>query len=349
MRLDRLRAELERADAATFLVSDPVNVAYLTGFRSSNAALLVSADRALVLTDGRYVDEARALAGVEAVESARDLTAFLGEELARLAEPPVAFEAASVTVAAHEAIARSGVELRATVGVVERLRARKDEAELEAVRRAATITNRAYERLADEALVGRTEAEIAWWLTTVLHEEGADDLAFPTIVASGPNAARPHHRPGDRMIGPRETVIVDLGAALDGYASDCTRTFATAQLPPDLAEGYRVCRDAQEAALAAVRAGAEAREVDAVARARIADAGHRVLHGLGHGVGLVVHELPRLSDTSDETLAAGHVVTVEPGVYLPGRGGVRIEDLVVVTESDPEVLTSFPKELIALA
>jgi Xaa-Pro aminopeptidase len=349
MRLDRLRAELERAGARAFLVSNPVNVAYLTGFRSSNAALLVGVDRAALLTDGRYIDEAGALAGVEAVESARDIPTFLGEELARLAEPPVAFEAGFVTVAAHQALARSGVELRATLGVVEELRARKDDVEIDAIRRATAITNRAYERLAQEPLVGRSEAEIAWWLASVLHDEGADDVAFPAIVASGPNAARPHHHTGERTIGAGETVIVDLGAALDGYASDCTRTFATGELPPDLAEAYALCGDAQAAGLAAVRAGARARDVDAVARRRIAQAGHRVLHGLGHGVGLAVHELPRLADTSGETLAPGHVVTVEPGVYLSGRGGVRIEDLVVVTDAEPEVLTTFPKELVTLA
>jgi Xaa-Pro aminopeptidase len=349
VRLERLRAELKRADVRTFLVSDPVNVAYLTGFRSSNAALLVSADGALVLTDGRYIDEARALRGLAPVESVRDIPSFLGEELARLAEPPVAFEGAFVTVAAHEALARSGVELRPTRGVVEGLRARKDEAEIEAIRRAAAVTTRAYERLALEGLVGRSEAEVAWRLANVLHEEGADGVAFPTIVAAGPNAARPHHHPGEREIGEDETVIVDMGAALAGYASDCTRTFATGALPADLAEAYDVCRDAQEAALAVARAGVSAREVDAVARTRIEDAGYRVLHGLGHGVGLRVHELPRLSDTSDDTLALGQVVTVEPGVYLPDRGGVRIEDLVVVTDAEPQIVTPFTKDLVRLA
>ena len=348
-RLDRLRAELEPVGAMTFLVSSPVNVEYLTGFRSSNAAVLVSENRTVVLTDGRYLDAAQALEGVDAVESSRDLGSFLAQELGNLAEPPVAFEAGHVTVAAHEVIARSGVELRATSGTVERLRARKDAAELETIRRAASITNRAYERLAADRLSGRTEGEVAWWLANVLHEEGADDLAFPSIVASGPNAARPHHHPGERTIGAGETVIVDMGASLGGYASDCTRTLATGTLPPELADAYEVCREAQEAALHAVRAGASAREVDAVARSIVADAGHRVLHGLGHGVGLVVHELPRLSDTSDETLDSGQVVTVEPGVYLAERGGVRIEDLVIVTDGEPEILTGFTKELVTVA
>jgi Xaa-Pro aminopeptidase len=347
-RLQRLRAELDGLGASTFLVSNPTNVRYLSGFRSSNAALLAGADRVFLLTDGRYLDAARELSDVEVVEAARDLNAFLGQELGGLAEPPVAFEAGFVTVAARDAIAQSGVELVPSLGVVERLRAVKDEGELDAIRRAAAITNRAYERLAGERVVGTTEAELAWRLGDVLHEEGADDLAFPAIVASGPNSARPHHHPGERVVEAGETLIVDMGAALGGYASDCTRTFATGELPRELVGAYELCREAQATALEAVRPGAAARDVDAVARTRIAEAGHEVLHGLGHAVGLVVHEEPRLSDTADGTLAAGNVVTVEPGVYLPGRGGVRIEDLVVVTDDGPEILTSYTKELVTL-
>ena len=347
-RLDRLRAELEGVGARTFLVSNPVNVEYLTGFRSSNVALLVDADRVLVVTDGRYVDAAGALEGVEVVESARDIATFLGGELGNLTDEPVAFEAGYVTVAAYEALGRSGVELSPTSGVVERFRSVKDAEEIDTIRRAAAVTNRAYERLAREGFVGRTESELAWLLANVLHEEGGDDLAFPTIVASGTNAALPHHHPGERRIGAGETVIVDMGAALGGYASDCTRTFATGELPQGLAEAYEVCREAQAAALEAVRSGASARDVDAVARTAIEGAGHPVLHGLGHGVGLVVHELPRLSDTSEDTLEAGQVVTVEPGVYVSGKGGVRIEDLVVVTDGEPEILTSFVKDLVTV-
>ena len=347
-RVERLRAALGELGATTYLVSSPTNVTYLTGFRSSNAALLVDAARVLLLTDGRYLDAARQVEGVEVVEAARDVNAFLGLELARLAEPPVAFEAGFVTVAARDAIAESGVELVPTVGVVEELRAVKDEGELDTIRHAAAVTNRAYERLAGEAIVGRTEADLAWWLATALREEGGDDLAFPAIVASGPNSARPHHHPGKRVIEAGETVIVDMGAELDGYASDCTRTFATGELPAELTDAYELCREAQAAALQAVRPGASARDVDAVARTRIADAGHEVLHGLGHAVGLAVHETPRLADTSDDTLEAGNVVTVEPGVYLPGCGGVRIEDLVIVADDGPEVLTSFTKELVTL-
>jgi Xaa-Pro aminopeptidase len=173
-------------------------------------------------------------------------------------------------------------------------------------------------------------------------------LAFDVTIASGPNAALPHHHPGDREIGPGETVIVDAGARVDGYCSDCTRTFATGPLPEELRRAYAACRSAQETALAEVHAGADARGLDDIARREIEDAGFEVLHGLGHGVGLEVHELPVLRQTAEDALEPANVVTVEPGVYLAGLGGVRIEDLVVVTENGAEVLTPFTKELLTL-
>jgi Xaa-Pro aminopeptidase len=347
-RVDALRAELETVGAATFLVSTPVNVEYLTGFASSNAAVLVSRDRLVLLTDGRYIEAARSLDGYEVVEADRELAGWLGRRLPDLADPPVAFESDRVTYAAYESFAASGADLRPAAGVVERLRAVKHDDELQAIRHAAAVTARAYDRLAETTLTGRSEREVAWWMERTLREEGADALAFPVIVASGPNAAVPHHHSSDRPIGPNETVMVDAGAVLDRYASDCTRTFATGTLPDDLAAAYDLCRRTQEKALGAVKPGADCRLLDANARAEIDAAGHDVMHGLGHGVGLEVHELPVLRPTASGALAARHVVTVEPGVYLPGRGGVRIEDLVIVSENGPEVLTPFTKELVAL-
>jgi Xaa-Pro aminopeptidase len=348
-RIERLRAELERLGARSFLVSNPVNVRYLTGFTSSNAALLIAPDALRLATDGRYVEAARTVAGVEVVGAERDILGDLGRRLGKLLEGPVAFEADHVTVAGHEALAADGTDLVPSRGVVLALRAVKDAEELDAIRRAARIAEEAYRRLAGEPVVGRTEADLAWAMETFLHEEGAEAPAFPTIVASGPNAALPHHHPGERRVGPGETVIVDAGARIDGYCSDCTRTFATGPLPDDLRQAYALCRTAQEKGLAAVRAGASGAETDALARAVIEEAALApVQHGLGHGVGLEVHELPVLRPTSGDTLAAGNVVTVEPGVYLSGRGGVRIEDLVIVTEDGPEVLTAFTKDLLTL-
>jgi Xaa-Pro aminopeptidase len=348
-RIGKLRDELDRAEAATFLVSDPVNVGYLTGFDSSNAIALVSVEGVRVLTDGRYIEAARGLGGVEAVRAERELAPWLGEHLDELAEPPVVFEADHLTVAEHEGIARSGLPLVATNGVVKRLRAVKDEEELDAIRRAAGILMDAFDRLAGEDIVGRTEAELAWWLERTIREEGAHALAFDVIVASGPNASVPHHHPGPRTVERGETVIVDAGARIDGYCSDCTRTFATGPLPEELQRAYAVCRAAQEEALEAVRAGEAARDLDAIARRTIEASGMGdVLHGLGHGVGREIHEAPRLADTSQETVEAGNVVTVEPGVYVAGRGGVRIEDLVIVTDDGAEVLTPFTKDLLIL-
>lgn len=348
-RVERLRAETERLGARSFLVTNPVNVRYLTGFESSNAAVLARADATLLVTDGRYQEAARKIEGVELVTADRSLLDDLGSRLSELGEGPVAFEADHVTVAGHEALAADGTELVPAKGVVSRLRSVKDEEELDAIRRAARIADEAYQRLARERFVGRTEAELAWTMTRFLYEEGADAPAFPTIVASGPNAALPHHHPGERRVEEGETVIVDAGARVDGYRSDCTRTFATGPLPDDLRRGYAVCRSTQEHALAAVRAGAAAKEVDAAARAEIEESGVApVLHGLGHGVGLEVHELPVFRPTSTDTLERGHVVTVEPGVYLAGRGGVRIEDLAVVGETGPEVLSAFTKDLLTL-
>jgi Xaa-Pro aminopeptidase len=348
-RIERLRAELGDLGARTFLVTNSVNVRYLTGFDSSNAALLVSGDRLMVATDGRYVEAARDLHGVEVHAADRDVLAWLGGRLGELADGPVAFEADTVTVAGHEALSANGARLLPASGTVLGLRSVKDEGELEAIRRAGRITTAAYERLAGEPLVGRTEAAVAWWMEQALRDEGADALAFPVIVASGPNSALPHHHPGEREIGAGETVIVDAGAIAAGYCADCTRTFATGPLPDKLRQAYALCRSAQESALAAVRPGATARELDAIARTEIEESGLApVVHGLGHGVGLEVHELPVLRPTSTDVLAAGNVVTVEPGVYLAGTGGVRIEDLVVVGREGPEVLTTFTKDLVTL-
>jgi Xaa-Pro aminopeptidase len=343
-RIDRLREGLDEP----FLVTNGDNVRYLAGFASSNAALLVERERVRLFTDFRYAEAARAVEGVEFVETKRSLLA----DLAELLEGRIAFEADDLRYSGHETLAGGGLDLVPRRNVVEVLRAVKDEDELGAIRRAARITNEAYARLSEEPFVGRTERELAWRLEELFHDLGADRIAFAIIVAAGPNGARPHADPGDRTIERGVTVVVDAGCVVDGYSSDCTRTFATGELPRELERAYSVCLEAQEAAVAAVRAGANARAVDAVARERIAEAGlgDAFGHGLGHGVGLLVHEAPRLSPLSaeDETLAAGNVVTVEPGIYLEGLGGVRIEDLVVVGEDGSEVLTAFPKQLVTV-
>jgi Xaa-Pro aminopeptidase len=348
-RIDRLRDETRALGARSFLVTNPVNVRYLSGFASSNAALIVRPDAVLLATDGRYQEAARTVPDVEFVAAHRSLLADLGPRLSEVAEAPVAFEADHVTVAGREALSADGMTLLPAKGLLQRLRAVKDSGELEAIRRAARVTDAAYKRVAGESFVGRTERDLAWRMEVLLHEEGAEEPAFPVIVASGPNAALPHHHPGERTIEPGETVVIDAGAQIGGYCSDCTRTFATGALPADLQQAYELCRSAQETSLAAVRPGASGRDVDGIARSAIEESGLApVLHGLGHGVGLEVHEAPVLRLESTDTLAAGNVVTVEPGVYVAGLGGVRIEDLVVVTDKGPEVLSPFTKELLTL-
>jgi Xaa-Pro aminopeptidase len=345
-RIELLRRELDDVGAASFLVSNPVNVRYLTGFESSNAFALVKRDAVLLLTDGRYIEAARAVEGGEALLVDREFEAGLARTLLDVGEPPVAFEADHLTYARYQAL--TGLDLVPAARTIQALRAVKEPEELEEIRRAAGILNLVYERLAGESLVGRREAEVAWWIEQTMREEGADALAFDIAVASGPNAAQPHHHPGARRIEAGETVVVDAGAKVDGYCSDCTRTFATGPLPAELQRAYAVCRSAQESALVEVGAGAEARGLDEIARGEIEEAGFEVLHGLGHGVGLEVHELPVMRPTASGALEAGNVVTVEPGVYLPGLGGVRIEDLAIVTDNGAEVLTPFTKDLLTL-
>ena len=316
---------------------------YLTGFESTNAALLVDSDRAVLFSDFRYAERARAVEGVEFEETKR----YIYSDLPALLPPRVAFEADAMTYANYDELRRGGLELEPRRGLVESLRIVKEPEELDAIRRAAAVTNRAYELLVEEHFSGRTEKALAWRLEQLLRECGGDGLAFPVDIAAGPTAASPHAVSGDRVVQEGDLVLVDAGAVVDGYCSDCTRTFAVGEVSDSLREAYELVRRAQEAGLDAVRPGVSGRDADAAARAVIADAGYgeNFGHGLGHGLGLLVHEAPALRPESTEVLAAGHVVTVEPGIYLSGVAGVRIEDLVVVTDDGCEVLTAFPKEL----
>ena len=330
------------------LVTYGVNVRYLTGFDSSNCAVLVEpGDEATLFTDFRYAEAARAVVGVTFVETRRDVIGALAE---RLAGQRIAFEASRVSYAQWQTLREGGVDLTPTQGMVERLRAVKDADELAALRRASAISDRVYEALAAERFTGGTERELAWSIEQAFHEQGADALSFASIVASGLNGAKPHHRAGGDVIRAGTLVTVDAGCVVGGYCSDCTRTFATGQISEELTNVYRLVSRAQLDGLAAVRAGAVARDVDAASRVEVeaAGLGHAYGHGLGHGVGLEVHEAPTLRAESDDTLAAGNVVTVEPGLYLSGVGGCRIEDLVVVTDDGCEILTRFTKEIVTV-
>jgi Xaa-Pro aminopeptidase len=338
-RIDRLRERLEEP----LLVTNLVNVRYLCGFDSSNAALLVEPDRVRLFTDFRYIEEARAVPDVEPVQTKRALIAELAETLVGR----VGFETV-LPYAQYEALAGGGLELVPRSGIVEAMRAVKDETELQLLRRACKITDRAFERLLDVHFIGRRERDVAWDLVQIFHDEGAESVWPEFIVGSGPTGSHPHGRAGDRKIGVGELIVVDAGCTIGGYTSDYTRTFSTGPLDERLREAYEVVETAQDGALGGIRAGLTGVEADALARAIIDESDFRgtMGHGLGHGLGLDVHEDPRLSTESTDVLVAGNVVTVEPGVYVSGEFGIRIEDDVVVTENGIENLTHLRKDLV---
>jgi Xaa-Pro aminopeptidase len=335
-------------------VTELVNVRYLTGFSGTNGLAIVGRDTRRFLTDFRYVERARAeVTGFDLQPAPQELRTALAEGW-----PPgelrVGFEDQHVSVRRHAELRETlpdRIELVAAGGLVEAERAIKDAGEIEAIRAAAALADEVYEWLAEQGLVGRTERDVALVLEQEMRVRGADGPSFPSIVAAAENGALPHAVPRDVEIPPGALVTLDIGARLDGYCSDCTRTWATGELDDDLAELYDTVLNAQETALAAVRPGPEGREVDAVARDLIEAAGHgdHFGHGLGHGVGMDVHEAPRLARSATARLEPGNVVTVEPGIYVPGRGGARIEDLVVVTADGHEVLSGTTKRLRVVA
>jgi Xaa-Pro aminopeptidase len=341
-RVDRLRPLLQEP----LLVTNPTNVFYLSGFKSSNAALLIEEERVRLFSDFRYAEAARAVEGVEFEETKRALL----KDLAGRLSGPIGFEADSVSYASYETLRAGSVEPIPRSGLVEGLRAVKEPGELAAIKRACEITDRMFERLIEERFAGRAERDVAWRIARLFHEEGADQVAFESIVASGPNAARPHSRATEREIGRGETVIIDTGCLVEGYTSDYTRTFVTGSVGEEVKEAYAVVLAAQQAGLAAIRAGVTGVEADDAARAVVDQTPFAGTfgHGLGHGLGLEVHEAPHMSTESTDTLAAGNVVTVEPGIYLAGRAGIRIEDNVVVTDAGTENYTGFRKDLISV-
>jgi Xaa-Pro aminopeptidase len=342
-RAEKLVEKLEEP----LIVTTPANIRYLTGFVSSNVSVVVEPERVRLFTDFRYAGAARNVPDVEFVETRQDAMTHMAEFLSGT----FGFESTNLTYRDFEKLRDAGLELVPRAGLVESLRAVKDEDELEKIRAAAAITNEAYARFAEERFVGRTERELAWRMFEFFHELGAEEAAFDTIVAAGANGARPHADSGEHVIESGTTIVVDAGAVLDGYCSDCTRTFATGELPDELQRAYDVCLEAQLKGLEAARAGFEAAQTDAAARDVITAAGFGDTfgHGLGHGVGIDVHEAPHVAQTSTDSLVANNVLTIEPGIYLEGTGGIRIEDLVVITDAEPEVLTSFPKELVTVS
>jgi Xaa-Pro aminopeptidase len=347
---DRLASSLTEREVDLMLVTELVNVRYLTGFGGTNGACVCGPDTRLFLTDFRYTERAEAeVEGWEVVTVRDDWLGGIAERLSGR----VGIEDDHVAVRTLDRLRGKlddGVETVAAGGAVEALRRVKDGSELKAIAAAAELADEVWRWSVEQGLAGRPEIEVARTAEARLRELGGEP-SFPAIVAAGPNGALPHAEPGERRIEHGELVVFDMGAKLDGYCSDGTRTFATGEPGERAREVYETVRAAQAAALEAVRAGIGGEELDGVARERIEAAGHgeRFGHGLGHGVGMEVHEAPRLSPRSEDTLAAGEVVTIEPGVYLPGELGVRIEDLVVVGEKGGRNLSGLAKELQLVA
>ncbi|MGQ0842633.1 MAG: M24 family metallopeptidase [Sporichthyaceae bacterium] len=352
-RRDGVRAHCAAADLEAALITDPINVRYLTGFTGSNAALLLVGNRSVLATDGRYeVQAARQSPDVEVLLD-RACAAALAERAEKLGVRRLGFESHHVTVDLRDVVVEQcpGSGLVSLAQVVEKLRMSKDADEIEALRRAAEIADAALAEVLEGLVLGRTERHVARELERRMLDKGAEAAAFETIVASGDNSAIPHHRPTDRRIAQGDFLKIDFGARVDGYHSDMTRTFVVAANPQDWQlEVYDLVFAAQRAGREALAPGADVREVDAAARAVIAAAGYadQFGHGLGHGVGLRIHEAPLLGPTGTGELVESGAVTVEPGVYLPGLGGVRIEDTLVVRADGPELLTVSTKELLVL-
>ena len=348
----RLRERLDAAGLAGMAVTKPVNVRYLAGFTGSAGALVVLPDRAVLLTDPRYGEQAALEVPEAEVRVTRgDLIEAVAAVLAA-APAPVGFEPEGLTWGAGQRLRARRPEgaLRPAPGLVEELRRVKDPEELAAMRQAAAIGTDALQEVLGGLREGVTEREVADRLEAALRRRGAEALAFPSIVAFGEQAAQPHHPPGDRPLRRGDLVKLDFGGRVDGYCSDMTRTVAFGRASERQREVYEVVRRAQAAGLAALRAGVTAGAVDAACREVIAGAGlgEAFSHPTGHGVGLEIHEAPILRAGSDGTIPAGTPITVEPGVYLPGFGGVRIEDLAVVQPDGHELLTTAPKDLLEL-
>lgn len=352
-RPERLAGLLPEAGVDLVLVTDLINVRYMTGYTGSNGLALVGPDTRVFVTDFRYLEQAAAEVDASydrrRQEGTGDLLDVLDEVLPA-GDLRLGFDDSSLSVRRHAKLREllpERVTLIAAGGLVERLRVVKDPAELERIRTAARVADAALTEILAQGLIGRTERSVADALESVMRALGARRPAFDSIVAAGSHGALPHAQPRDVEIAAGQLVTIDWGAEVDGYCSDCTRTVAAGKPTPRAREIYELVLGAERAGVQAVRAGTGGREVDGAARTLIEAAGHgeHFGHGLGHGVGLEVHEAPRLSTLSTDTLQPSSLVTIEPGVYVPGELGVRIEDLVIVTAEGGEILTSIDKTL----
>ncbi len=359
-RIQGLRDRLAREEVDAVLISDLENVRYLSGFTGSNGLILLSPSGAVFITDGRYaIQAAQEVTGFETVilTPGSNLAKTAGEQMAKLGARRVAFEEAHLFVKQWnelKAALPESIELIGKSDLVETLRQRKDESEITVMRRSIALADACFDHVRSFVKPGLTEKEVAWEIEVFLRSQGAQRLAFETIVGSGPNGALPHAHPNDRRLGESgeaEFVVLDYGAELDGYCSDITRTLVIGGEPSQRHhEVYGVVLRAQHAALAALKPGKTGKEIDAVARDLLTEAGYgeQFIHSLGHSLGRVTHDGVGFSRLSELVLEPGMVLTVEPGVYLEGWGGVRIEDDILVTEEGCEILTHSSKDLLVI-
>jgi len=354
LRRRAVAARLEDLGVDAFLVTNLANTRYLTGFTGSNGQVLIAGSFELFLTDGRYEEQApREVPDIDRSASDRPYRGAVVERCASLPVTRLGVEAHSMTLAEHARLDEAlgdDVELVASEDVVEDGRRVKDDEERELIRRAQAATDAAFSGILDRFALGVSERWIARELERLMLDAGADGLAFDPIVAFGESAAEPHHEPGHRVLEEGDAIKLDIGALVDGYHTDMTRTIAFGQPTAELQKVHDIVRQAQQAAIDVVRAGMTGVEVDAAARSVITEAGYGsgFVHGLGHGVGLEIHEQPWLGTTQSNELPAGSVVTIEPGIYLPGIGGVRIEDMVEVRDDGCAVVGVSTRELIEL-
>ncbi|MFC2037742.1 M24 family metallopeptidase [Chloroflexota bacterium] len=349
MRLQSLRNTLLEEEIDAILISQPENRRYLSGFTGSAGWLIVSAERTVLATDPRYYEQvAREAPDFELGKVEGRHPEVLKDLLTSVGVRRLGFESQHLAVDQFDALSQAseGVEWVPLKETVEKLRAVKEEAEIAALRRSATLTDAAFAHLLDVIRPGMTEREAAWEIEAYMRTHGASKVAFDLIVASASNGALPHARPSEQAIQPGMPVVIDIGCVLDGYCSDMTRTICLGKPSPKYLEVWGIVRQAQEAAESGIHGGLSGVDAYALARNVIEEAGYGEAfgHGLGHGVGLHVHEAPRASRLSEDILQAGMTLTVEPGIYLPGEFGVRLEDLVIIRSDGVEIITDTPKE-----
>ena len=352
VRLERLQETIRSRELDALLVTRPENMRYVSGFTGGEGALLITPDKAMLLTDFRYYDQvAEEATDFELVKIESKTSQALKQCLKQLQTETLGFESTHVPFAQYQEWKKEtrGTKWIPTEGVIEEMRMVKDDQELAMLRRAVAIADQACDYIRSYIQPGMSEKQVAWELESHMRTHGAEGVSFGFIVAAGPNGAKPHAVAQDRPIQEGEPIVMDMGARFEGYCSDLTRTFCLGEPNEKMKELFDIVLQAQFAAEQGARAGLTGREVDALARDVIAERGYKEQfgHGLGHGVGLAVHEGPRLSQLSEEVLKPGMVCTIEPGIYISGWGGIRIEDMVVVRENTAEVLSQARKELRA--